>query len=222
MRPSLDCTISPARSSPAVAGFFDESGQVSDPKGPAWCNPKAAKALDQYMDVNLHHCLEGDKQAWAAFVQRYSGVIYAAVGHVFGSQGAGLTGRNTEDVAQDVFVRLVKDDYRLLRKFEPQRASLETWLTLVARSVAIDCLRKRRLETSGLDPSQIPAAEPTPDGETLPLHLLTARQRLVLTLLFDEDRSVAEAAQMLNVDEQTIRSTKHKALSRLRSHFQSR
>ena len=174
------------------------------------------------MDVNLHHCLEGDKQAWDDFVQRYSGVIYAAVGHVFGSRGAGTTGRTPEDVAQDVFVRLVKDDYRLLRKFEPQRASLETWLTLVARSVAIDCLRKRRLETSGLDPSQIPAAEPTPDGQTVPLHLLTARQRLVLTLLFDEDRSVAQAAQMLNVDEQTIRSTKHKALSRLRSHFQSR
>ncbi|MEE8154649.1 MAG: sigma-70 family RNA polymerase sigma factor [Phycisphaerales bacterium] len=174
------------------------------------------------MDVNLHYCLEGDKQAWDAFVQRYSGVIYAAVGRVGGSRSAGSTGRTTEDVAQEVFVRLIKDDYRLLRKFEPQRASLETWLTLVARSVAIDCLRKRRLETSGLDSSQIPAAEPTPDGQTVPLHLLTARQRLVLTLLFDEDRSVAEAAQMLSVDEQTIRSTKHKALSRLRSHFQSR
>ena len=143
---------------------------------------------NEHMVVKLHSCLASEKQVWDDFVQRYSGVSYAAVGHVFGSRGAGSTGRTTEDVAQDVFVRLVKDDYRLLRKFEPQRASLETWLTLVARSVAIDCLRKRRLETSGLDPSQIPAAEPTPDGRTVPLHPLTARHPLVLTLLFDQHR----------------------------------
>lgn len=172
------------------------------------------------MDVDLRACLQGNKEAWDAFVQRYAGVIYAAVGHVFGQWGAGVTGRTVQDIAQDVFVRLIKDDYRLLRKYEPGRASLETWLTLIARSVAIDCLRKRRLETPGMELSEVPAAEPTAHGNPVPLHLLTARQRLVLRLLFDEDRSVAEVAQMLNVEEQTIRSTKHKALSRLRSHFQ--
>ncbi len=37
-----------------------------------------------------------------------------------------------------------------------------------------------------------------------------------MTLLFDEQLSVAEAAAFIGVDEQTIRSTKHKALTRLR------
>ncbi len=184
-------------------------------------NPQAVEALDQHMDVDLRACLQGNKEAWDAFVGRYARVIYAAVGHVFGQWGAGLTGRTTDDIAQDVFVRLIKDDYRLLRKYQPGRASLETWLTLIARSVAIDCLRKRRLDTSGMELSEVPAAEPTARANHVPLHLLTARQRLVLRLLFDEDRSVTEAAQMLDVEEQTIRSTKHKALSRLRSHFQS-
>jgi DNA-directed RNA polymerase specialized sigma24 family protein len=41
----------------------------------------------------------------------------------------------------------------------------------------------------------------------------------VLRLLFDEQKSVAEAARFLGVDEQTVRSAKHKALSRLREHF---
>ena len=189
--------------------------------GPIERNPQAVEALDQHMDVDLRACLQGSKEAWDAFVQRYAGVIYAAVGHVLGQWGAGLTGRTTDDIAQDVFVRLIKDDYRLLRKYQPGRASLETWLTLIARSTAIDCLRKRRLDTSGMELPEVPAAEPTTPGNPMPLHLLTARQRLVLTLLFDEDRSVAEAAQMLDVEEQTIRSTKHKALSRLRSHFES-
>ncbi len=58
-----------------------------------------------------------------------------------------------------------------------------------------------------------------PASQTVPLHLLTARQRLVLRILFDDQKTVAEAARVIGVDEQTVRSTKHKALSRLRSHF---
>ncbi len=188
---------------------------------PMECNPQTVEALDQHMDVDLKACLQGNKEAWDAFVHRYAGVIYAAVGHVFGQWGAGLTGRTADDIAQDVFVRLIKDDYRLLRKYQLGRASLETWLTLIARSTAIDCLRKRRLDTSGVQLSEVPSTQPTAPENPVPLHLLTARQRLVLRLLFDEDRSVTEVAQILGVREQTIRSTKHKALSRLRSHFES-
>lgn len=64
--------------------------------------------------------------------------------------------------------------------------------------------------------------EPEAPEIDIPLHILTARQRLVLTLLYDDEKSVAEVASILDVNEQTVRSTKHKALERLRSHFQSR
>ena len=63
-----------------------------------------------------------------------------------------------------------------------------------------------------------PVAIP-PEGPAPPLDLLTARQRLVLHLLFDRDLGVPAAARLLGVDEQTVRSSKHKALSRLRAHF---
>ncbi len=52
-----------------------------------------------------------------------------------------------------------------------------------------------------------------PDG------LLTARQILILKYLYDEERDVMEVARLLSVDAQTIRSTHHKALQRLRAHF---
>ena len=44
------------------------------------------------------------------------------------------------DIAQEVFVRLVKSDYRLLRSYDPDRSSITTWLTMVARSTTIDQL----------------------------------------------------------------------------------
>ena len=53
----------------------------------------------------------------------------------------------------------------------------------------------------------------------IPEGLLTARQILILRYLYNEERDVVEIAQLLSVDAQTIRSTHHKALLRLRAHF---
>ena len=172
------------------------------------------------MDVDLEACIRGDKRAWDAFVDRWAGVIHAAVQRAFqGGRGAAARAE-VEDTVQDVFLRLVKNDCRLLRSYDANRASLSTWLTLVARSTAIDRLRRKRPPpTVPLEPGDATQASPearSAGGPEIPLHLLSARQRLVMTLLFDEQLSVAEAAAFIGVDEQTIRSTKHKALTRLR------
>ncbi len=177
------------------------------------------------MDIDLDACIRGDKQAWDAFVERWAGVIHAAVQRAFhGGRGAAARAE-VQDTVQDIFMRLIKDEYRLLRSYDPTRASLSTWLTLVARSTAIDRLRRKRAPTIPLEPDDAPVAsgvrEPSADAPEIPLHLLSARQRLVLRLLFDEQMSVAEAAGFIGVDQQTIRSTKHKALNRLRKHLSS-
>lgn len=126
------------------------------------------------------------------------------------------------DATQEVFLRLVRDDRRLLRSYDPGRAGLGTWLTLVARSTAIDLLRRRRLRLVPLDEQAAAAAGPEPALAApleVPAGLLTPRQELVLSLLFGQELEVREVARLLRVDEQTVRSTKHKALSALRRHF---
>src|SRR5439155_3175205 len=76
--------------------------------------------------------LAGDGAAWAGFVRRYGGLIVAAV------RGIALLPADVEDLTQEVFVRLCKDNFRLLRSYDPARAALSTWLTIVARSTARD------------------------------------------------------------------------------------
>jgi RNA polymerase sigma-70 factor (ECF subfamily) len=176
------------------------------------------------MDIDLQACVNGDKGAWDALVVRYSGLILTAVRRAL--HGAGDA--EVDDIVQEVFLRLLKDDRRTLRSYNPALASLSTWLTLVARSVTIDRLRRRGHQALALDDADLPApaappahSEP-PDPSTagsIPLHILTARQRLVLSMLFDRELSVEEAARVLGVNEQTVRSTKHKALTRLREHL---
>jgi RNA polymerase sigma factor (sigma-70 family) len=160
--------------------------------------------------------VNGDKPAWDRFVARFAGLIVAAIRRVVGPGG------EIDDIAQDVFVRLCKDDYRLLRQFDPARAGLTTWLTIVARSVAHDALRRRHAPTQALDdtPEAALAVEPhIPEKVKIPPGLLSPRQQLVLTMLYEREMEVAEVAAVLAIDAQTVRSTHHKALIKLRAHF---
>ena len=87
---------------------------------------------------SLAALVAGDKRSWDIFVRRYAALIVAAVRGVASYSG------EVEDLTQEVFVRLCKDQFRLLRSYDATRASLSTWITIVARSTARDALRRRR------------------------------------------------------------------------------
>ena len=142
--------------------------------------------------------LRGEKAAWDAFVRRYGGLVVAAVRGIAAGQS------EIEDFTQEVFVRLCKDDFRLLRNFDPARASLSTWLTIVARSTARDGLRRRRAEAVPLEavPEAQLAIDPVEPVEKLklPQALLSPRQREILAMLYDREMDVAEIAGALGID----------------------
>ena len=170
--------------------------------------------------IDLRALARGDKRTWDAFVIAAAPLINAVVRRTLGAYRLGED--DVMDAAQDVFVRLCAQEFRLLKTYDPDRAGLSTWLSVVSRSCAIDHLRRRRHATEPIDdvPEAVLGVEDrhveklkVPDG------LLTARQMLILKYLYDEERDVTEIAKLLSVDAQTIRSTHHKALQRLRVHF---
>ncbi len=167
----------------------------------------------------LPRLLGGDKGSWDRFVKRAAPVIYGAVRRRL--EPAGRLG-DADDVAQDVFIRLCRADYKLLRDYDPGRAKLSTWLTVIASSAAIDHLRRLKRPTTSLD--AVPEAELAEDPKEpvhlkIPPDLLSPRQAMVLELLYHKDLKPSEAAAVLGIDAQTVRSMHHKALGRLRSHF---
>ncbi|GAB5467758.1 MAG: RNA polymerase sigma factor [Rhodospirillales bacterium] len=161
--------------------------------------------------------LAGKPGAWNAFVTRYAPVIYAAVRKRLVS--AGREG-DVEDVAQDVFVKICARDHRLLRNYDPEKARLTTWLTVIATSTSIDHLRRNARQTSSIDEVSeqhlaVPAREPA--WVRIPEGLLSPRQALVIQLLYKQDMTAAEVGERLGIDPQTVRSMHHKALQRLRA-----
>lgn len=176
--------------------------------------------MASFEDIDLRGLMAGGKRDWDRFVAAAAPVIHAVARRVVAAHGVAVD--DAVDVAQDVFVRLCTDDRRLLRTYDPARASLATWLAVVARSCAVDHLRRRRQSHASLDdvPESATAFEDKHvERINIPPGLLTERQALVLRLLYDRDMDVAEAAQLLKVDAQTVRSTHHKAMVRLREHF---
>ncbi|MDX1425268.1 MAG: sigma-70 family RNA polymerase sigma factor [Kiloniellales bacterium] len=193
--------------------------------GPAEKNAakNAAKNAEKNADdLALVRALSaGGSGAWADFVARFSGVVFAAVQRRLIPAGRA---EEVEDVVQEVFVRLCKADYRLLKSYDPARARLSTWLTVVATSAAIDHLRRRKMAQVAIDDapeSSLAVEDPAFEKIKIPEGLLSARQALVLELLYTRDLEVADAAEIMQVDPQTVRSTHHKALTKLRAHFRA-
>ena len=162
----------------------------------------------------------GDKGAWDAFVRRYAGLVAAAV------RGVAREAAEIEDLAQEVFLRLCKDDFRLLRSYDPARAGLSTWITIVARSTARDAMRRYRPVLTPIEavPEGRLAVDPVEPIQKLKLPdaLLSPRQREILTMLYDREMEVAEIAAALGIDPQTVRSAHHKAMVKLRAHFRAK
>jgi len=181
---------------------------------------------------------QGEPRAWQAFCQDHAGLVLHVVRQTFGRYGLRGDPHDMEDVGQEVFIRLSKQDFALLKKFDPERAKLTTFLRVVASSTAIDWLRRRRPQSEDIDDHagaladerSTQAFEVIGRSETALQAVeeeigdagLSDRQRVILKLMFDEDMDVEDIATRLGIAAQTVRSAKHKALTKLRDAYEAR
>jgi RNA polymerase sigma-70 factor (ECF subfamily) len=93
----------------------------------------------------LDRCLRHEPGAWNDFVDRYMGLIYHVIHHVSHARSVVQTAADTEDIAAEIFLGIVDDNYKVLRSFKGQ-SSLPTYLTVVARRICVRELIKRHRE----------------------------------------------------------------------------
>jgi RNA polymerase sigma-70 factor (ECF subfamily) len=130
-----------------------------------------------------------------------------------------------EDLVQDTFVKV----WRKVGTYEGSRGSLDTWVLLIARSLAIDLLRRRVLEARILEantPRTEASGEPGPDerAETTDLAdrakqamaSLSPAQRAALELAYFGGKTSAEVAELEGVPVGTAKTRIRTALVRLR------
>lgn len=93
----------------------------------------------------LDRCLQKEPGAWNDFVDRYMGLTYHVIHHVAHARSIRLTPADVEDIAAEIFLAIVDDDYAVLRRFRRQ-SSLPTYLTVIARRVCVKEAIKRQRE----------------------------------------------------------------------------
>jgi RNA polymerase sigma-70 factor (ECF subfamily) len=166
--------------------------------------------------------LAGDKDSWDRFVQGTFALIRAMAWRTLQAHRGYAYPDETDDIVQNVYVKLLHSDKALLRRYDPDKASLSTWISLIARSVTIDFLRKQKHHlplNEAITPAEPSIQERGGETIDLPPGLLSGRQELILRLLFDKEMEPDEVASFLGIKTQTVRSAKHKAIEKLRKHY---
>lgn len=157
--------------------------------------------------------------AAAELYDRFASRIYGLGIVMLGADAA------AEDLVQDTFVKL----YRSADRYDAERGRLETWVLLVARSLAIDSLRRRVLEARALERGGVQreaSDEPGPDhaAETADLtdrarramSSLTDGQRAALELAYFGGKTSAEVAELEGIPVGTAKTRIRTALLKLR------
>src|SRR5262249_45679186 len=136
-----------------------------------------------------------------------------------------------EDLVQDTFVKV----WRKAESFESGRGSLDTWVLLIARSLAIDLLRRRVLEARILAQEQHATEisdEPGPDRGAeavdlterarLAMQALSPQQRAALELAYFGGKTSVEVAELEGIPVGTAKTRIRTALIRLREALEER
>jgi RNA polymerase sigma-70 factor (ECF subfamily) len=190
----------------------------------------ALTAVDRAL---LQRCLNHQPGAWNDFVDRFLGLIYHVVHYTSHLRSTPLSPEDTEDVAAEILLQIVANDYAVLRQFRGN-SSLATYLTVIARRACIHELTRRspveappraearrlvRAEDEGTPRSQV-GLEKLEEVQKL-LRRLPARERTVVRLYYLEGRTYEEISTALNIPVNSIGPILSRARQKLRQNAKS-
>jgi RNA polymerase sigma-70 factor (ECF subfamily) len=135
--------------------------------------------------------------------QRFAGRIYGLGLVMLGNEAA------AQDLVQDTFVKL----WRNADRYDRSRGKLETWVLLMARSLAIDAIRRRVLEVRTLESADRPTEVdqgPGPDEHAVTVDLTA------LELAYLGGKTSAEISDLEGIPVGTAKTRIRAALLRLR------
>ncbi len=174
----------------------------------------------------LGACLKGEKSAWDTFVLQYSSLVYHTIKTTLSLYHTEPRPDIVEDLFQDFFLSLIRDNFAKLRQFRGERGcSLASWLRVIASRQTIDFLRRQETSTArALENS--PSDLPDPPGSMLDqeknkllsqvMETLPPRDRLFIDLYFRQALPPQEIAAILRVAPSAVYTQKSRILVNLR------
>lgn len=166
------------------------------------------------MDENdLLQIKNGNRNAFAQCVRLYQNMVYSIAYHNLGEPST------AQDIAQEVFIQMHRDIGRI-----ESLQHLLFWLRRITAHRCIDHVRRTRhwkveSETDIPDNRTIEKKD-DPLLDTILRNLvlaLPAKQRMIMTLRFQEDMMPSEIAEVLEIPVNTVKSIIQRALQSIQS-----
>jgi RNA polymerase sigma-70 factor, ECF subfamily len=155
-----------------------------------------------------------DRAAFAALYDRYAPRAFGLILRIMRNR------TDAEDVLQETFLQV----WNQAARFDPNRSAPDVWLLLIARSRAVDRLRKRRVATKEELPDPATRDEPDDglirreDAEQLrsALEQLPPEQRDLIRRAFFGGLTHEQIATELNIPLGTVKTRIRLGMTRLR------
>ncbi len=173
----------------------------------------------------LRQCLDKEPRAWEDFVDRFLGLVVHVVSHTAKSRMVKVSDQDIEDLASDVFLALIRNDFATLRRFRGE-ASLATYLTVISRRVVVRHLKDQRVSTTVSEVS-VPSEEwdnsSDPEKRIMDkeqverlLRGLNGSEADVVRLYHLEGRSYAEISSKVGMPQNSVGPTLSRARQKMR------
>ena len=176
----------------------------------------------------LKRCLAREAGSWNDFVDRFLSLIYHTIGYTAHARSVRVAPEDVEDIAAEVLLRIVADNFKVLRDFQ-RKSSLATYLTVIARRVCVHELVRRQKVRDAIKRGDSRLAEPEPDDapvaqkgiESLEeveklLRRLRGNDREIVRLYYLEGRTYEEISTELDIPVNTLGAILSRARKKLR------
>ncbi len=174
----------------------------------------------------LSRCLARKPKGWEDFVDRFMGLVIHVINHAAQSRSIRLNAEDREDLAGEVFLTFVKDDFAVLRHFRGE-SSLATYLTVVTRRVVVGQLLKQKSaarltdadpvspDSNGAEPGPIQRLDNRDEIERL-LEELNGPEADIVRMYHLEGKTYQQISAELGISENSIGPTLSRAREKMR------
>ncbi len=189
----------------------------------------------------IQRFVKGDKQAQDEFLKTYSRLIYNYIHNVLNTKGLEFTQDHINEIFQEIFCSLIKDNYHKLRSFKARNGcSLASWLRQVTINFTIDYTRKIKPTVSidEEDGDRMSLKETLVEGSASINEVLSDKEKLVhledcidqlpsndkyfLELNINQGLSLDELKEILNLSRGAVDMRKSRIIIRLKECFKSK
>ena len=182
----------------------------------------------------LNTCIQGSKEAWDAFVEQYTNLIYHTISRTLKSYSSDLYYQTATDIHNSVFLSLIENDYKKLKQFEGKNGcTVASWLMIVTSNLTLNYIKRQKkhipLENDKSDCADV--IDQVSDSQERPEEILSDNENrdilkelvkdlnpkdiLFIKLYYEEELPPEEIAEILDLTVSTVYSKKNRIREKL-------